>query len=87
LLKIASALPYSLQLCQYLPVNASEQSLGHALKGKINHSVCRWCYDKIAFEDLCKPERMGLQSENLTGPEEWPILKNMGLLLLCPGGW
>ena len=24
-----------------------------AMKGRINHSVCKWCYPKIALEDLC----------------------------------
>jgi hydroxypyruvate isomerase len=68
-------------------VNASEQSLGTALKGKINHSVCRWCYDKIPFEDLCKAgKEMGLQSVELTGPEEWPILKKYGLTSAMPWG-
>ncbi|HZF62923.1 MAG TPA: hydroxypyruvate isomerase, partial [Chitinophagaceae bacterium] len=23
------------------------------LKGRINHSVCKWCYPKISLEDLC----------------------------------
>jgi hydroxypyruvate isomerase len=24
-----------------------------ALKGNINHAVCRWCYSSIELEDLC----------------------------------
>ena len=27
------------------------------LKGNINHSVCRWCFDKIKLDDLCVPAR------------------------------
>lgn len=49
-------------------------------KGNINHSVCRWCYDKIPLEDLCKAAaEMGIQSVELQGPDEWPIMKKYGL--------
>lgn len=68
-------------------VDAAEQAAGSALKGRINHSVCRWCYDKIPFEDLCKAaKQMGLQSIELTGPDEWPILKKYGLTSAMPWG-
>jgi hydroxypyruvate isomerase len=51
-----------------------------ALKGRINHSVCKWCYPKISLEDLCvagKP--MGLQSIELLQPGDFPTLKKHGL--------
>jgi hydroxypyruvate isomerase len=65
----------------------TEKSLGPALKGRINHSVCRWCYDKIPLEDLCKAAKaMGIQSVELTGPDEWPILKKYGLTSAMPWG-
>ncbi|MEO5804513.1 MAG: hydroxypyruvate isomerase, partial [Verrucomicrobiota bacterium] len=35
-------------------LNAAEKSLGAGLKGRVNHSVCKWCYPKIELEDLCK---------------------------------
>ncbi len=58
-----------------------------ALKGNINHSVCRWCYSKIEFETLCKAAAaMGIKSVELTGPEEWPILKKYGLTSAMPWG-
>lgn len=57
------------------------------LKGNINHSVCRWCYDSISFEDLCKAVKsMGIKSIELTGPDEWPILKKYGLVSAMPWG-
>jgi hydroxypyruvate isomerase len=50
------------------------------LKGKINHSVCKWCYDKIPLEDFCKASKeMGLKSVELLGPADWPVLKKHGL--------
>ncbi|WP_461135662.1 hydroxypyruvate isomerase family protein [Spirosoma lituiforme] len=57
------------------------------LKGRINHSVCRWCYSKIALDDLCKAAKeMGIKSIDLTGPEEWPTLKKYGLTSALPQG-
>jgi hydroxypyruvate isomerase len=68
-------------------LTANDIAIGTTMKGKINHSVCRWCYDKIAFEDLCKASKqMGLMSVELTGPDEWPILKKYGLTSAMPWG-
>ncbi len=67
-------------------VQATERILDDKLKGKINHSVCRWCYNDIPFEDLCKAANaIGLASIELTGPDEWPILKRYGLTAAM--GW
>lgn len=50
------------------------------LKGNIRHSVCRWCYPSIPFEELCQAVKdIGMESIELTGPDEWPILKKYGL--------
>ncbi|AQG80805.1 hydroxypyruvate isomerase family protein [Spirosoma montaniterrae] len=58
-----------------------------ALKGNINHSVCRWCYSKIPLEDLCKAAKdIGIKSIELTGPSEWPVLKKYGLTSALPQG-
>ncbi len=57
------------------------------LKGNINHSVCRWCYNKIPLDDLCKSAAaMGIKSIDLTGPEEWPTMKKYGLTSGLPWG-
>lgn len=66
---------------------AAENSLPEYLKGNINHSVCRWCYNDIDFEDLCKGAvEIGLTSIELTGPDEWPILEKYGLKCAMPWG-
>ncbi len=58
-----------------------------ALKGNINHSVCRWCYSKIPLEDLCRAAKsMGIKSVELTGPDEWPVLQKYGLTSALPWG-
>jgi hydroxypyruvate isomerase len=68
-------------------VSAAEAVLETGLKGKVNHSVCRWCYNDIALEDLCKSAKdIGLASIELVGPEEWPTLKKYGLTSALPWG-
>jgi hydroxypyruvate isomerase len=68
-------------------LEAADNAAGDKLKGKINHSVCRWCYEKIPLEDLCKSAKdIGLQSIELVGPEEWPTLKKYGLTSALPWG-
>jgi len=68
-------------------IYAAESTLHTALKGKINHSVCRWCYNAIPLEDLCKSAKdIGIGSIELTGPEEWPILQKYGLTSALPWG-
>jgi len=50
------------------------------LKGRINHSVCKWCYPKISLEDLCVAgKEMGLKSIELLQPADFPTLKKHGL--------
>jgi hydroxypyruvate isomerase len=66
---------------------AAEQSLPQELKGRINHSVCKWCYNDISLEDLCKSAKdIGLTSIELLGPAEWPTLKKYGLTCAMPQG-
>ena len=61
------------------PMNQSAQA-PLALKGRINHSVCKWCYGKIPLEDFCKSAKeMGMTGIDLLGPAEWPVLKKYGL--------
>jgi len=51
-----------------------------ALKGNINHAVCRWCYQSIPLEDLCKSAKeIGIKGIDLVGPKDWPVLKQYGL--------
>ena len=61
-------------------IEAADSQIGTALKGRINHSACRWCYNSIPFEDLCKSAKeIGMKSLELTGPAEWEILKKYDL--------
>ena len=61
-------------------ISASESAIDNATKGNINHSISRWCYNSIELDDLCKAcNDIGIQSIELTGPDEWPTLLKHGL--------
>jgi hydroxypyruvate isomerase len=50
------------------------------LKGRVNHSVCKWCYPKLSLEDLCvAAKQIGLRSIELLNPPDFPTLKKHGL--------
>ncbi len=60
-------------------VEAAEKQLV-GLKGKINHSVCRWCYGSIPLEDFLKASKeMGISSIDLLSLEEIPMAKKHDL--------
>lgn len=58
-----------------------------SLKGKINHSVARWCFSDIDIETLCsESKKMGITGIDLVGPKDWPILQKYGLTSsMCNG--
>lgn len=58
-----------------------------SLKRNINQSVCRWCFDELSVEELCKlAQEIGLVGLDLLGPSDWPVLKKYGLLsTMCNG--
>ena len=54
------------------PLLAAEAETG-PMKGRINHSVCKWCYSKVSLEDLCAAGKtMGLQSVELLTIDDFP---------------
>ncbi len=61
-------------------IGAIETAGGADLKGRINHSACRWCYSTVPFEELVQAAKSyGMGSIELTGPIEWEVLKKYGL--------
>jgi hydroxypyruvate isomerase len=70
------------------PLRAADADAGSKLKGRINQSVCRWCYDKISLDDLCVAAKgMGLQSvELLRTKEEFDTVKKHGLICAMVSG-
>ena len=52
-----------------------------APKGRLKQSACRWCYQKMELDDLCRQgAEMGLSAIDLVKPEEWPTVKKYGLV-------
>jgi hydroxypyruvate isomerase len=51
------------------------------MKGRIHHSVCRWCYDKIPLPDFCwAVQEMGLTAIDLLDPKDFPTIKKHDLV-------
>jgi hydroxypyruvate isomerase len=51
-----------------------------ALKGNINHSVCRWTYGFLSLDVLCTlAKKLGMKAIDLIGPSEWNVLQKHGL--------
>jgi hydroxypyruvate isomerase len=61
--------------------------ISNVLKGKINHSVARWCFNDFDMETLCiEAKKIGITGIDLVGPKDWPILKKYGLVsTMCNG--
>ena len=79
-------------------LQAADDPPAPKLKGNIHQSVCAWCYSrlfnpgkdapaKMTFEEFCRACRnLGLESVELLGPSEWPIVKKAGLICaMCNG--
>src|SRR5690242_9925196 len=67
------------------------ESASSALKGHINHSVCKWCYGKLSLDEMCKvAKEIGLVSVELLSVSDFPTLKKFDLKCAmvsgCPGG-
>jgi hydroxypyruvate isomerase len=71
-------------------VAATAASLGQRLlaaeaaapggKGRINHSVCKWCYPKVSLDDLCVAgKEFGLKSVELLETKDFATLKKHGM--------
>ena len=69
------------------PLAAAEAALPKSLKGRIRHSVCRWCYKDIPLETLCSEAKaIGLESIELVDPKELPVLAAAGLTCAMVSG-
>ncbi len=67
-------------------LGAAEKALT-GMKGRINHSVCKWCYPKIELNDLCVAgKKMGLQSIELLEIKDFPTVKKHGLICAMVSG-
>ncbi|MGS0526886.1 hydroxypyruvate isomerase family protein [Zobellia nedashkovskayae] len=76
----SAAASVGLVACKTTNAMAPSTTESVKLKENINHSVCRWCYGKIPLEDFLKSlNELGIKAMDLTGPEEWPVMKKYGI--------
>jgi len=53
----------------------------NAKSGRLNQSVCKWCFPKISLEDLAKQvASMGMVGIDLLDPKDFSTLKDHGLV-------
>ena len=58
-----------------------------ATKGNINHSVCLWCYKGMKAADMAPvAKKLGLVAIDLLKPEDFPVLKEHGLVCSMTSG-
>src|SRR5256886_2116633 len=58
----------------------------HPPIGRLKQSASRWCYRSIPLPDLCKAGKaMGLAGIDLLAPEDWPVVRQNGLV--CSMGY
>lgn len=68
-------------------IPALDKTEQKSLKGKINHSACRWCYRDIPLEELAdKAKDMGIKSIELLDPSEWDVVIRRGLTCAISNG-
>lgn len=54
---------------------------------RLRQSVCRWCYRDIPLEELARAaEKIGLESVELLGPDEWAVVQRHGLTCAMANG-
>jgi len=65
------------------PLNSVFKGVGgekSKLKGNIRHSVSQWCYGDIPLEEFAKAcKEMGIESIELLGEKDWPVVTKAGL--------
>jgi hydroxypyruvate isomerase len=68
-------------------LDAAEAAGGGSLRGRVNHSVCKWCYSKVPLEEMCQAGKaMGLRSVELLETKDFDTLKKYGLVCAMVGG-
>jgi hydroxypyruvate isomerase len=62
------------------PTAHAQESAPVKLKGRINHSACKWCYDRIPLDEFCRAgKELGLVAVDLIDPKDFAVLKKHGL--------
>jgi hydroxypyruvate isomerase len=69
------------------PLAAAEPATPPTLKGRVKHSLVKWCYDKhFPLEEMCRVAvQLGCKSIEITTPKEWKTLQKHGLTCAIAG--
>ncbi|MFN7841137.1 MAG: sugar phosphate isomerase/epimerase family protein, partial [Pirellula sp.] len=60
---------------------AGSSAQAESKKGRLNQSVCRWCFGKMSLEELCQAAvKLGLVGIDLLGPDDFATLKKHNLV-------
>lgn len=79
----AASLSQSSKLTSAFASQASQS----ASTGRLKQSVARWCYGKVALDELARASaEMGIRGMDLVDPEDWPTLKKHGLVCAIANG-
>jgi hydroxypyruvate isomerase len=69
-----------------LPKSVLAEEKKPALNGRVNQSVCQWCYPHLSLEELCAAAaEMGLKSVELIQPADFATAKKHGLICAMTG--
>jgi len=86
----AAGLSVAATLAAAAPARAASLAAQDAparLKGRIRHSVCRWCYGGIPLEELClKAKAMGIASIEILDEPDWKLVQQHGLTCAMANG-
>jgi hydroxypyruvate isomerase len=71
----------------FAALGAASAQTSAASAGRIQQSVCRWCYAKTPIEELAAAAaKMGIVAMDLVAPAEWDAVRKAGLrLTVAPG--
>ena len=63
------------------------EGAGVELKGRVRHSVCKWCYPRISLDDLCREGKtFGLSSVELLEVKDFETLKKHDMVCAMVSG-
>ena len=69
------------------PMMAESVAAPTGSAGRIRQSVCRWCYQAIPLDTLCRDvAAMGFKSVELLSENEWATLRPYGLMCAVSNG-
>lgn len=80
-LAVAASGAVSLSALRQAHAQTTEQTTVNAKQGRLNQSVCNWCFGKLSVDELAtEVVKLGMVGIDLLGPNDFPTLKKHGLV-------